>query len=156
MESKELEGISDGDDSFDPYNLEAEIPEQDEYTDGSYGDYITMQVMLPMYDGYGKANFVSRKRDVDGNPVGAINRNPFLESIFYTVEFDDGTLCKYAVTFIAESMYAQIDDEGREHLLMIKIIEHQRNNSAVKQEDGFINRGSKKIGIIPPRDVSYQ
>ena len=83
-----------------------------------------MQVMLPMYEVYRKENISEKNRDGDGNPVEVRNSNPPLESIVYTVDFNDVTLHKYMENMIDENMYTQVDDEVRDHLLMIKIIDY--------------------------------
>jgi hypothetical protein len=38
--------------------------------------------------------------------------NPILDTRVYDVEFPDGRVDKYAANVIAESMFAQVDDEG--------------------------------------------
>ena len=123
-----------GDDVVHPYDPEEEITKQCKYTEEAYDQYITMQVMLTMDDGYRKAKFFGRKRDTGGKSVGSEKINPLLDSRVYTVHFDDGTLHQYAENIIANNMYAKVDDEGGEHILMIDITEYQSNISAVKQE----------------------
>ena len=95
--------------------------------------------MLPMDDGYGKAMVFGPIRDTDGNPVGASNRNPMIDSRVFTVELDDETIYKYASNIISK-----IDDKARENIFMIEIIEHQSDDSTIKKWDGFINHASNE------------
>ena len=54
-----------------------------------------MQVILPMYDSYGKAKVARKKIDAGGIPNGFNIRNSMILSMFYTVGFYDRTLRKY-------------------------------------------------------------
>ena len=71
-----------------------------------------------------EGNISEENRDGDENPVEVRNSNPLLESRVYTVDFNDVTLHKYMENMIDENMYTQVDDEVRDHLLMIKIIDY--------------------------------
>ena len=103
-----------------------------------------MQVMLPMDGGYGKSKVFNRKKDTGRTPVGDSIRNLMLEYRAYNAKFDYGTLYEYAENIISENMYAYVDEKGREHLLTSEIIEHQRDESTVNKEYGFITCGSNK------------
>ena len=66
------------------------------FSEEAYDEYITTQVMIPMWNGYGKAKAINRKRDMYGNPIVTRNKNPLLNSRVYTMDFDDSTLHKYS------------------------------------------------------------
>eukprot|EP00978_Attheya_sp_CCMP212_P027633 scaffold93029_cov53-Attheya_sp.AAC.5 len=80
-----------------------------------------------------------RKRDHEGNPIGTSHPNPVLDTQVYKVEFEDGTQQEYAASLIATSIFAQVDDEGYEHILMDEIIEHKADRHAVQRDDMYIS-----------------
>ncbi len=51
---------------------------------------------------------------------------------------------EYTANVIAESMYAQCDTEGRQHLLLDAIIDHRKGGHAVKKADMYIQAGSNR------------
>ena len=53
-----------------------------------------------------------------GKMIGVRNRNPILESRVYTVKFDEGTLRKYVENLIDKNMYAQVNNEGRDNIMI--------------------------------------
>ena len=87
------------------------MPEQEEFTEELCNYYITMQVMLPMDDGYGKSKVIIRNRGYGKNPIGVRNNDPLLYYRVYTVEFYNGKLRNYSANFIAEIIYVQVDSE---------------------------------------------
>ena len=58
----------------------------------------------------------------------------------------DGTHEKYQANVITENMYAQVDDEGNEFLLLDEITDHRSDGSAIQIADGTIRsaNGSEK------------
>ena len=55
----------------------------------------------------------------------------------------------YYANVIAENMFAQVDTEGKQYLLMNEIIDHRADDSALRGTDGFVtirngNRVPKK------------
>jgi hypothetical protein len=114
---------------------DASIREADDFTPESYDKYLTAEVMLPNGGELVRAKVTSRKRDVDGNPVGKSHSNPLLDSRLYDVEFPDGSTDSFTANTIAESMYSQIDDEGYTYQLMDEIIDHQKDATALSKGD---------------------
>ena len=100
--------------------------------------YVAAQDVFPKGDStvYGKV--ARRKRDADGNLIGRSNRNPILDTSIYEVEFDDGRTEAFAANAIAEHLYAQVDDQGFQYLLIDEIIDHKKDGSAVAADDGFV------------------
>ena len=78
-----------------------------------------------------------RKRGTDGNPLGTANANPILDSREYEVKLPDGSTETFAANVIAESLYSQVDSDGREFVLMKDIIEHRSDGSAVPIDDAY-------------------
>ena len=52
--------------------------------------------------------------------------------------FPDGTSDTYTANIIVESIFAQVDDEGHEFLLMRKIVEHKKDGTAMARDDMFV------------------
>lgn len=125
----------DEDDVAEPFDTEAAMPEADDYDVEAFDKYLTAQVLLPHGDGMSRATVASRKRDTDGNPIGKANANPLLDTRIYEVQFDDGVVGEYAANLIAESLYAQVDEEGNEFLLMQEIVDHERLGDAIARDD---------------------
>ena len=51
---------------------------------------------------------------------------------------------EYTANVIAESMYAQCDTEGNQHLLLDAIIDHRKDGHAVEKADMYIQAGSNR------------
>ena len=79
-----------------------------------------------------------RLRGLDGEPIGCTHPNPLFDTREYEVEFTYGTREKYQATLIEENMYAQVDDEGHQYLLLQEIMDHGKDNSAVPISEGTV------------------
>ena len=76
-----------------------------------------------------------RKRDVEGNTIGRSNSNPIIDTRTYEVEFKDGSMSTYSENVIAESMYAQCDEEGQQYILFGSILYHKTDGHALSVVD---------------------
>ena len=114
------------------------VPDADEVTPEDLDNYVGAQVNLPYQGSMMAGKVIKRARDNEGNPVGTKNDNPILDTRSYQVEFPDGNIAEYSANIIAENMFAMCDPEGNQHLLLEAIIDHKRDNSAVKFADRFI------------------
>jgi hypothetical protein len=72
-----------------------------------------------------------QKRDANGNPIGLSNANPIVDTHKYVVEFDNGDETTVNVNLIAETMYAQCDPDGNQHVLLDFLIDHRCLNKAI-------------------------
>ena len=70
------------------------------------------------------------------------NENPILDSRMYKVEYQDGTKASLVANYIAENLFAQVDQEGNRHVLIDKIIDYRVNGCEVKLQDAFITTGT--------------
>ena len=86
MDHKDLEGLTSVNDNKDLYNKEVEIIEQEYFMEETQSEYTTMQIMLPVGDGYGKETFIGQKMDCDGNTIVVSNKNPSCDSRVYNVQ----------------------------------------------------------------------
>ena len=93
-----------------------------------------------------------RARDSDGNMSGRYDDNPFLNSLFYEVEFPDGYLKKYTANIIAEKMLTQVYYEGYSITMINIIIDYERDDSvAVPNPYGNV---VTKLGQRRPRKLT--
>ena len=137
--------FDDYDEDDDPTDPQFVRKEQGDFTPETFDGYLTASVMLPRGCEVLKAQAISRKRDIDGNPVGCANINPILDTREYVVEFDDGVQDVYSANMIAENMYSQIDSEGSAHALMSEIIDHHSDGRAMKIADGtFVDKQGRQ------------
>ena len=80
---------------------------------------------------------VKRSQGLDGDPIGHAHVNPLFDTREYEVEFTDGTHERYQANVIAENMYAQVDDEVNQYLLLSEITDHKCDGSAIPISDGM-------------------
>ncbi len=125
--------------TVEPMEPEAAMPEADEYMDPEILDnFISAQVLLQKGDEMVTGKVVARKRDADGVAKGRANANPILDTRVYQVEFADGSSAEYAANVIAEAIYAQVDAEGRHHLVLEDVIDYRKSTDACRAEDMWV------------------
>ena len=119
----------------------------EEADDINYDELINAEVLLPHQDKTSHATVMGRTKDIDGNTTGRHDANPLLNTAVYDVLFPDGAVKQYAANTIAENMWAQVDNEGQQYLLLDQITEHRRHDSAVDKNDQYVvtKRGNKKL-----------
>jgi Reverse transcriptase (RNA-dependent DNA polymerase) len=122
------------------------VREADEdFTPEVYDDnYLNMEVALPVGagDDVRAGRVTKRMRDASGNPVGTAHDNPMLDTRLYEVTFVDGSTQALSANAIAMNMFAQVDDEGRRHLLLKEICDHRKGTDAVAIDDAMITTRS--------------
>lgn len=127
------EAIADADEAMDP-----EV----------YDKYIGARVILDAGTNSGGNLATVRRRvtDFSGRPVGSAHSNPILDTREYEIELEDGTTDRIFANKIAENIYAQVDEEGREVLAFGDIIDHKRDGTALTKEQGYttLSNGHKK------------
>ena len=79
-----------------------------------------------------------RAQDEYGNLKGMSNSNPLLDLSEYFVEFEDGSSDHYTADIIAESIFSQVDEEGREHLLVDEIMGHRKTDAALTRDNYWL------------------
>jgi hypothetical protein len=135
-----LSGILDKDgdgDTCDPPEVVKDY--WDDADIDTYDKFIGAKIRLTdAADNGGNLATVKRRvTDSDGRPVGTPHRNPLLDTTLYEVELDDGTYDQYSANTIAENIYAQTDDEGRETMLLNDICGHRKDGNAISVANGF-------------------
>jgi hypothetical protein len=73
---------------------------------------------------------IGRKRDKDGNLVDRNHSNPILNMTVVVVQCDDGCVEEFAANEIAEHIFAQVDGEGNQFVLLNGIIDHKNDDTA--------------------------
>ncbi len=76
-------------------------------------------------------------RELNGTPIGHVHTNPLLDTREYEMEFKNGTMDRYHANTIAEKMYAHVDNEGKQVLLVQDKVDHGKDDSAIAIDDGF-------------------
>ena len=133
--------IEDEDDHFETYEddeAKVDLDEDDALDHDAFDRYISARVCIPKGDAIEYGTVRKRKRDDRGNLIGRTNANPILDTSVYEVEFDDGRTEAFSANIIAESIYAQIDDEGHDKLLLEEIVEHRKTAEAVSTDDAEV------------------
>ena len=117
----------------------------EEFRPDTYDDrYLNMELAVPRGDNPNPqyAKVMKRLRDADSIPIGMANENPILDSRMYKVEYQDGTKASLAANYIAENLFAQVDQEGNRHVLLDELIDYRVNGREVKLQDAFITTGT--------------
>ena len=124
----EKEDITPTDEEYGDMLVE-ERPEED---DEAIDKYLNMELTLGVgTDDERRGRVVKRSKGIGGDPIGRAHSNPFFDTREYDVEFTDGTTEKYAANVIAENMYAQVDDEGNMFQLLLEIMDHKKDGTAI-------------------------
>ena len=87
----------------------------------------------------GSAQFIFRAKNDMGNATGVKNSNTILDTPMYYFMFLDGSLNHYAVKFITENIYFQVDYEVYQYQLMDECFGHRANVNVVHGDDTFMN-----------------
>ena len=142
-------GLSPTDDEYGDMMLD-ERPDDDELSDELMDKYVNAELIFNVGTGNERRGRVTKRaKGAYGETIGTAHTNPLFDTREYVVEFTDGSVENYYANVIAENMFAQIDTEGRQYLLMDEIIDHRYDDSALRADDGFIvsrngNRVPKK------------
>ena len=92
---------------------------------------IQAEVLLPHREEFLAAKVICRTLDENGKVMGKQSDNPILSTLMYDVEFPYGTIRPYAVNFIANNIYAQVDSEGILTNIIDVIIDNCTDGNAV-------------------------
>jgi len=65
------------------------------------------------------------------------NSNPILDTRVYQVQLHDGHIKEFSANIIAECIYSQLDDEGRQYVLFDAIIDHRTTSDKLPEEELF-------------------
>lgn len=130
----EFEGFEDSDEPAEP---EALMPDDDDYTPKEYDDYIGVHVLLPIGSEHLTGIVKRRHQDAERNLYGKQNANPILDTRKYEVQMPDGSVETYGANIIAENIMSQVDDEGNMFVLLDEILDHKRESTALTEADAY-------------------
>jgi hypothetical protein len=120
---------------FDP--VEDGVPEADTWDPESYDQYISAQVIVPKGDQQILGTVLGRKRDIHGNTIGRASSNPIFDTRIYQVQLPDGHVEEFTANMIAECLYSQVDEEGRQYVLLDDIIDYEVTEDCMAEEEKF-------------------
>ena len=111
--------------------MEEPCPDVDDI--GNFDKYISVTVKLD--DGTNSGgNIATVKRcatNANRFEIGRVHNNPLTDTREYEVDLEDGTTDRYFANVIAENVYSRLNSKGHQTLVMIEIVDHQRDGSAV-------------------------
>ena len=82
-----------------------------------------------------RGEVVSRKLDINSNPIGRENANPILNSCWYEVEFDDVEVTDITNNVIADRIYDQFDENRNDMLLLDSFIDYRKSERVMSLQD---------------------
>ena len=125
--------VGDYGDMLTPDTLEA-----DDVDDEILDKYLNTELIFDMGTGAERrGRLIKLAKGTTGQSIGRGHANPLFDTREYVVEFTDGSTENYFANVIAENMYAQVDDEGRQYQLLDEIADHRSDGTALRIEDGF-------------------
>jgi hypothetical protein len=135
----------------------ARRPNADVFTPATYDQYLTKKVLLSQGGEKHVATVTGRKRDHNGDPIGTRHPNPLLDTREYEVEFQDGSRDSVSANTVAENLFAQVDAEGRCHVILKEIVDHRTTGHALSKDDGFeVDRHGRKQPKMTTRGWEIQ
>ena len=81
-------------------------------------------------------------KENQGRPIGIASDNPILDTRMYEVEYQDGHTEALAANFIAENIFAQVDEEGNRSVLFDVIVDVRTYGTQVLQQYAFVTTSS--------------
>ncbi len=113
-------------------------PEEDTHDVETYDEMVGAAIEVNRGGEAVRGHVIGRTHDDAGNLVGKHHPNPLVNTSKYSVEYEDGSKEELSSNIIAEAIFAKVDDEGREYLLLDSIIDHKRDESvALNESNGF-------------------
>lgn len=121
-----------------------EIPDTD---NESYDLLVNSEVILPHQDRHQHAVVLGRHKKDDGTEIGRTDHNPALNTAVYDVKFPDGAIKQYSANIIAENLYSQVDMDGHTSLVLESIVDHRKDETAIKNEDKYFRtkQGQRRL-----------
>lgn len=95
-----------------------------------------------------KGKVVCRVTNEMGHLKLRYNPNPIIDTSEYCVEFGGGSTEEYAADLIADNIFAQADDKGRDHLLLDEmLVVHRTTDVALTMENCWLSsaNGQKRM-----------
>ena len=112
-----------------------------------YDKLINSEVSLQVGNTIQHGMVVQRSVDPEGQVIGTYDDKPWLNTMSYDVEFNDGSVREYSANLIAENIIAQCDEEGMSMIMIENIIDYSKDEAlATSKDDAFVitRRGMKR------------
>ena len=114
--------------------------------DAAIDKYIGAQLRLELAGEAKEGKVIARATDSSGNKVGKPHSNPLFDSREFIVKFEDESQHRFRANQIAEAIYSQVDQEGRQFLILDEIVDHRKDGNAIPQENGFwISKNGNRV-----------
>jgi hypothetical protein len=98
---------------------------------------------LKLRKGPTRATVKRRVTNYDGNLIGRAHKNLLLHTQMYELEYDNGKVHRFMANAAAKNIYSQMDSEGRQSVIIREIIGHQKDQTALTQQD-IVDNGTLK------------
>ena len=128
-------GIIPTDEEYGKMVQEA-LREAEEYEEG-YDEFLGAEIKMNVGSEDVIETVIKRQKGLDGKPIGRRHKNPLFDTRTYSVRFPGGAVHEYTANVVAKNLFAQIDSEGKRHVMLKEIIGHKKNGDAVSRQDGF-------------------
>ncbi len=69
--------------------------------------------------------------------IGTFHESPFLNTLLYECEFDDGTTREYSANMIASNILMESDADGFSSSLLYHIVDHKHSGEAITMADKY-------------------
>ena len=116
--------------------IEEQTPDADDMG-SQYDEYVGAQIRMDIGGENMVGTVTKRQKGLDGKPIGKKHKNPLFDSRTYEVKFPGGLIHEFTANIVAANLYAKVDDDGNNFLLVKQIVGHRKNGDAVPKEDGF-------------------
>ena len=94
----------------------------------AYNCLLNAEIMVQAEEGQVSGKVTKRALSPDGKVTGKYDDNPYLNSIRYEVELEDGRIKEYGANIIAENMLTQVNSDGFSLMLMEGIIDYKHDD----------------------------
>ena len=140
----------------DPDEPAKPIPSMDNIVDSTgrlinqqpaYDCLLNAEVQLQVGDRIAPGKVLRRVLGPGGEQLGTYDINPFLNTIMYEVEFDDGHIAEYGASVIAENMLSRCDDDGFSNMMLKGIVDFSKDSSAIAKSNMYVTmkNGKKRL-----------
>ena len=112
------EKITEALQDLQPYEILDQIPTP---TEDAFDSLVSAQVLVPIVGVMQKGIATKLMKDDNGILFGTAIQNIYFDPKTYLVEFPDGTKRELAANIIAQNIYSQLDQEGRQYMVLKNI-----------------------------------
>jgi hypothetical protein len=132
------QGIVPSDEEYGDMLVDCEEPPEDDDAE-DLDNFIHANLLLDAGNGEKiSGRVIKRSTNMDGSKKGTPHKNPMFDTRAYLIEFKNGSVDEYTANVIAENIYSQVDDEGRNFSLLKEIGDHRKDDKvALAKEESY-------------------